>query len=339
VARARWHIPLWIAVLGGTAPAAKPVLEIAPGQVRPGDALVVDLHVAGACPVAWIGARPLSFHRHRRRCRALVGVPVEVPAGELEIRLGSLEAQRFFASGITASLNAGSAPASIAQQLPAAQNQDGGLAATGARPGGIIPHAPEWPPVPLEVPPAGVVEVLPATFPERELTVAPQFIEPPPSVQIRLEEDRRAFAAAFAQPFLPPRFRKNFAWPRESRITAQFGDKRTFNGIQQSQHYGIDLDGAVGAPIHAANDGVVVMVRDNYAAGRTVVIHHGLDLYTVYFHLSRFAVRRGQAVRKGQLIGRVGQTGRVTGPHLHWGVRTGELYVDPPSVLRLDLER
>jgi hypothetical protein len=308
---------VWLAVLSGTALAAEPVLEVAPGQVRPGDALVVDLHVGGACPVAWAGTRPLFFHRHRRRCRALVGVPVELAAGELPIRIGSLEAQRFIGPRAVAP-DAGSAP-------PAG--------------GGSPPGSSGWPAAPPELPPAGAVEVLPAVFPQRELTVAPQFIEPPPSVQLRMEADRRAFAAAFAQPFLPPRFRKSFVWPRNSRITAQFGDKRTFNGIQQSQHYGIDLDGEVGASIQAANDGVVVMVRDNYAAGRTVVIHHGLDLYTVYFHLSRFEVRHGQAVKRGQRVGRVGQTGRVTGPHLHWGVRVGELYVDPASVLRLDLER
>ena len=304
--RPRRFVHLWLAMLGGTALGAEPVLEVAPGQLRPGDALVVDLHVGGACPVAWIGDRPLFLHRHRRRCRGLAGVPVELAAGELPIRVGAVEAQRFIRP----------------RMLDGSSN---------APPG--------WPPVPLELPPAGAVEVLPPAFAQRELTVAPQFIEPPPSVQLRMEADRRAFAAAFAQPFLPPRFRKSFVWPRNSRITAQFGDKRTFNGIQQSQHYGIDLDGEVGASIQAANDGVVVMVRDNYAAGRTVVIHHGLNLYTVYFHLSRFDVRQGQSVKRGQLLGRVGQTGRVTGPHLHWGVKVGELYVDPTSVLRLDLER
>ncbi|HZA13482.1 MAG TPA: M23 family metallopeptidase [Myxococcaceae bacterium] len=313
--RPRRLVHICLAMLGGTALGAEPVLEVAPGQLRPGDALVVDLHVDGACPVAWIGARPLFFHPHRRRCRALAGVPVELATGELPIRVGSVEAQRLIGPRMLAPTDAGSP-------------HDGSPNAT-----------PEWPPVPLELPPAGAVEVLPAAFAQRELTVAPQFIEPPPSVQLRMAEDRRAFAAAFAQPFLPPRFRKSFIWPRDSRITATFGDKRTFNGVQQSQHYGIDLDGQVGAPIHAANDGVVVMVRDNYAAGRTVVIHHGLNLYTVYFHLSRFDVRQGQSVKRGQLLGRVGQTGRVTGPHLHWGVKVGELYVDPTSVLRLDLER
>jgi hypothetical protein len=332
------HIYLLAAVLGSSAP-AEPLLEVAPGQVRPGDALVVDLRVDGACPVAWLGKRPLFFHRYRQRCRALAGIPVELPAGDLPIRIGSVEAQRFIGATVLAHPDAESAPAGGGGSPPGSRVElDGGSPRPAPGPT-FIPYAPGWPPVPEEVPPAGVVEVLPANFPQRELTVAPQFVEPPPSVQLRLEQDRRAFAAAFAQPFVPPKFRKNFAWPRDSRITASFGDRRTFNGIQQSQHYGTDLDGEVGAPIRAANDGVVVMVRENYAAGRTVVIHHGLDLYSVYFHLSRFEVREGQKVKRGQLLGHVGKTGRVTGPHLHWGVRVGELYVDPASVLRLDLER
>jgi Peptidase family M23 len=312
-------------VVGGAAMAAEPVLEIAPGQVRPGDALLVDLRVKGPCPVAWLGDRPLLFERHRRRCRAIAGVPVEQPPGELPIRIGSVGARAFLSAS------------KVERRALAVSLVDAGSEMP--RQPVPVPYAPDWPPVPQEGPVAGAVEVLPATFPERVLTVAPQFIEPPPAVQRRLREDRRAFAAAFAQAFRPAMFPKNFALPRESRVTAAFGDRRTFNGSQQSQHYGVDLDGSVGAPIRAANDGVVVMVRDNYAAGKTVVIHHGLDLYTTYFHLSRFEVRKGQTVKKGQRIGRVGKTGRVTGPHLHWGVKVGDLYVDPASVLRLDLER
>ena len=315
--RLRWQTSVWLVVIAGVASAAEPFLEVAPGQVRPGDALVIDLRTKDPCPVAWLGDRPLFFQRQRGRCRAVVGVPVEQPLGELPIRIGSNAASAFFAT----------------PRVPAVPGSEQSADAR------TIPYAPLWPPVAREAPIAGAVEVLPAAFPERELTVAPQFIEPPPAVQRRLKEDRRAFAAAFAQKFLPATFQKNFAWPRESAVTARFGDKRTFNGTQQSQHYGIDLDGTVGAPIRAANDGVVVMVRDNYAAGKTVVIHHGLDLYTTYFHLSRFEVRRGQRVKRGQRIGCVGRTGRVTGPHLHWGVRIGDLYVDPASLLRLDLER
>ncbi len=122
-------------------------------------------------------------------------------------------------------------------------------------------------------------------------------------------------------------------------ITAPFGDRRTFNGNTQSQHYGIDLDGKTGAPIVAANDGTVVLIRDCYTSGNTVIVHHGAGLYSLYFHLSKFLVKEGAKVKRGQRLGLVGRTGRVTGPHLHWSMKVGDLYVDPASILRLPLAK
>jgi murein DD-endopeptidase MepM/ murein hydrolase activator NlpD len=206
----------------------------------------------------------------------------------------------------------------------------------------LWPTPVEQPPGELEVavglptgPLVGVLEVEPATFPSRELTVSRKFVEPPPKVRKRMAADRAAFAKAFAQPFTPPLFSSDFTWPRQARITAPFGDLRTFNGKKQSQHYGMDLDGRPGEPIYAANDGQVVMTRDNYAAGQTVIVHHGAQLYTTYFHLSKMVVGKGERVKQGQLLGEVGATGRVTGPHLHFGVKVGALYVDPASLYRL----
>jgi len=131
-------------------------------------------------------------------------------------------------------------------------------------------------------------------------------------------------------------FGENFAWPRQGRVTAPYGDLRTFNGKKQSQHFGTDVDGAVGTPIYAANAGTVVMRRDNYASGNTVLVYHGAGLYTAYFHLSAFEVKEGQRVERGQLLGKVGNTGRVTGPHLHWGVKVDDLWVDGETLLKLD---
>src|SRR5690606_28296371 len=111
-----------------------------------------------------------------------------------------------------------------------------------------------------------------------------------------------------------------------------------FNGSLASVHYGLDLRGAVGAPIHAANAGVVVMVRDCFTSGNTVIVDHGAGLYTLYFHLSRFDVTEGQRVERGQLLGAVGSTGRVTGPHLHWSVHVDGRYVDPQRLLELALD-
>jgi murein DD-endopeptidase MepM/ murein hydrolase activator NlpD len=187
--------------------------------------------------------------------------------------------------------------------------------------------------------PATLVEKLAVQAPnwrERVLRVASRFTQPPPEVRARLEEDRAAFSTAFAQPFGPLLFTRNFTWPRQARVTAPFGDRRTFNGQLQGQHYGTDLDGRTGAPVLAANDGTVVMARDNYAAGGTVLLHHGGGLYTSYFHLSRILVKHGDTLERGQRLGLVGSTGRVTGPHLHWGAKVDGRWVDPEVLLSLD---
>ncbi len=187
-------------------------------------------------------------------------------------------------------------------------------------------------PVALE----GTLDVVEPGFPERQLQVAGKYVKPPESVKAQIAEDKAAFAAAFAQPFGPLRFERNFAWPRQDRITAPFGDRRSFNGKLQSQHYGTDIDGETGDPIYAANDGEVVMTRECYASGNTVIISHGGGLYTTYFHMSHFDVKPGDKVKQGQKLGLVGKTGRVTGPHLHWGVKVDGFWVDGLALLKLD---
>ncbi|MCP3141129.1 M23 family metallopeptidase [Pyxidicoccus xibeiensis] len=205
--------------------------------------------------------------------------------------------------------------------------------APGAVPVQVLgPAAPGAAPVEL----TGTLDVMEPGYPERELKVSGKYVEPPPGVKARLAADRKAFAAAFSQPFTAPHFGQNFAWPRQDRITAPFGDRRTFNGKLSSQHFGVDIDGDPGTPVVAANDGTVVMARDNYSAGKTVVVHHGAGLYTTYFHLSRIGVKNGVRVKQGQRLGLVGSTGRVTGPHLHWGVKADGLWVDGEPLLRLD---
>ena len=179
------------------------------------------------------------------------------------------------------------------------------------------------------------VEVVDPAFPETQLAVEPKFIAPSPEQKRRMEEDQAAFREAFSRPFEPPLFVGPFGPPRDARVTGQFGERRVFNGKKQSQHYGTDLSGAVGDPVLATNDGVVVLVRDCFASGKSVAIAHGAGLFSVYFHLSDFDVRHREQVRRGQQIGKVGATGRVTGPHLHFGIKVIDLYVDPDSVYRL----
>jgi murein DD-endopeptidase MepM/ murein hydrolase activator NlpD len=182
---------------------------------------------------------------------------------------------------------------------------------------------------------SGGLEVLPADFRRRQLTVSKRFTNPSRKDRRRSASDKAAFAAALDRDAEPFTFTTDFAWPRLSDLTAPFGDVRLLNGRQQSQHLGIDLDGNTGDPITAANDGEVVMVRDCFASGKTVLLHHGARLFSAYFHLSRFDVKLGQQVGRGQQVGLLGKTGRVTGPHLHFGVKVDGRWVNPESLLRL----
>ena len=184
----------------------------------------------------------------------------------------------------------------------------------------------------------GSLEVVPPEFRSSELKVSKKFTSPSRKQRQWTKRDQAAFDDAFGQARSEPLFSDNFAWPRNDVVTAPFGDLRMFNGKKKSQHFGVDLNGSTGDEAYASNDGRVVMQRECFGSGNTVVIFHGLGLYTAYFHLSRFDVKAGQKVKKGQRIGLIGKTGRVTGPHLHWGSKVSGRWVDAQSVLRLDFQ-
>ncbi len=120
-----------------------------------------------------------------------------------------------------------------------------------------------------------------------------------------------------------------FLRPRTATVTSRFGSGRMFNGTLSSRHLGVDFRGAPGEPIYAANRGVVALVDDFFLAGNVVYIDHGAGIVTAYFHMSRPLVSAGDTVERGQKIGLVGATGRVTGPHLHWSARYGAQTVNP----------
>jgi len=126
-----------------------------------------------------------------------------------------------------------------------------------------------------------------------------------------------------------------FSYPMNSKITSQFGNRRIFNGTLKSYHSGTDFRAKVGTPIYATNRGKVVLVKNRYFAGNSVILDHGEGIYTCYYHMSRFKVKKGQMVDKGELLGLAGATGRVTGPHLHFSTRVAGVQVDPLQLLRL----
>ncbi len=176
-----------------------------------------------------------------------------------------------------------------------------------------------------------------ASYPLERLRVAPPFSAPPDSaLQARMRrEAERAAAVSDASHATPRLWTAPFRAPRASRITSSFGRGREFNGTVTSRHMGTDYAGAVGAPIRAANRGVVRLVDRFYLGGNVVYIDHGEGVVTAYLHLSRHRVAEGDTVARGDVIGLVGATGRVTGPHLHWIARYGRVTVDPQSLLRV----
>jgi len=123
--------------------------------------------------------------------------------------------------------------------------------------------------------------------------------------------------------------------PMNSKITSSFGKARIYNSTLNGYHSGTDFRAKIGTPIIASNDGKVVLARDRFYAGNSIIIDHGQGIYTCYYHLSEFKVKEGDMVSKAQVIGLSGDTGRITGPHLHFSVRVGGLQVDPLQLIAL----
>ncbi len=172
--------------------------------------------------------------------------------------------------------------------------------------------------------------------PVQKLTVDKKYVNPPASQQARIKEDREKVRQALAQS-LPERcWSVPFARPVPGGVSSLFGMKRVFNGQPRSVHRGLDLRGAQGTPIQACADGRVALVDNLYFSGNVVYINHGEGVFSAYLHMSEAGVRPGERVRKGQVIGLVGATGRVTGPHLHLSLIVQGQSVDPQPFLAAD---
>ena len=126
-----------------------------------------------------------------------------------------------------------------------------------------------------------------------------------------------------------------FILPMDSFITSDFGKARVYNDTLKGYHSGTDFRAKVGTPILSSNDGIVVLAKDRFYSGGTVIIDHGQGIYTCYYHMSEFSVKKNQVIKKGEVLGLSGQSGRVTGPHLHFSVRVGGVQVDPLQFVNL----
>ena len=171
----------------------------------------------------------------------------------------------------------------------------------------------------------------------RRLHVSKVFTaRPNAATEARVErENEKARAIGRHAHETPQLWTEPFIRPRTSRITSGFGSGRLFNGRLSSSHGGVDFAGKPGDPVRAANRGVVALVDTFFLAGNVVYVNHGGGVVTGYFHLTKALVAAGDTVERGQEIGLVGATGRVTGPHLHWSARYGEHTFDPMGLIDL----
>ncbi len=151
-----------------------------------------------------------------------------------------------------------------------------------------------------------------------------------PADVARIRTESRLVAAAQEKTAATSLSGSGFAWPAKGRNSGVYGSQRVLNGKPRRPHLGVDVAAPVGSPVTAMADGRVVFTHPGmFFNGQSIILDHGLGLSSIYIHLSAVAVEQGQKVLKGQLIGKIGKTGRVTGPHLHWGVRWNGVDLDP----------
>lgn len=177
------------------------------------------------------------------------------------------------------------------------------------------------------------VRIEPKKFPVQKLRLPERYVTPPPEEQERIERERRRLAAVYALRTPPAAPSRPHRPPVPGEPSSPYGARRILNGKPRAPHPGLDLRAASGTPVRASGPGRVALAGDLYFSGRTVILDHGAGLFTVYAHLSEVSVREGDEVAAGQLVGLSGATGRVTGPHLHWGAKVGELPFDPSALL------
>jgi murein DD-endopeptidase MepM/ murein hydrolase activator NlpD len=174
-----------------------------------------------------------------------------------------------------------------------------------------------------------VVQVIEKKYPTTELHVEEKFVALSKADLARSNRESQETDAIYRTVTKEMLWNQPFTVPIPGRTGTNFGHRRIFNGEPRAPHGGADLRATTGTPVHATNRGRVVLAKNLFFTGNTVILDHGLGIYSLYAHLSRIDVKREAMVTNGQVIGLAGATGRVTGPHLHWGIRAQGARVDP----------
>lgn len=172
-------------------------------------------------------------------------------------------------------------------------------------------------------------------FRVQHLTLPDRWVHYDNETTKRINEENRIITALFKKETEEKLWTEPFLMPLEGRITGEFGLRRYINGEPRSSHSGIDISAVTGTPIISANKGKAALVMDMFFSGLSLFIDHGQGLYTMYFHLSEILVKESDEIERGQTIALVGATGRVTGAHLHFGVRLNYNKVSPWDIVNL----
>ena len=179
------------------------------------------------------------------------------------------------------------------------------------------------------------VTVRSGRFPTERLKVEKQFVQPDPEQQKRAEEDQKKLRAIYDTVTPEQLWDGKFRLPLKRVTTGgNFGRRRVLNGEARSPHSGVDFAAAAGTPVFASQSGKIALAEELFYSGNTVVIDHGYGIYTLYAHLSKIGVHPGERVKAGAQIGKVGATGRVTGPHLHWGLTIEQARVNAMQIVQ-----
>jgi len=174
-------------------------------------------------------------------------------------------------------------------------------------------------------------------FPVKNITLRSDKVILSPEDERRANEEEKILKSIWNNVTPTTLWEGRFIKPVNSTITSEFGIKRIINKKKESRHRGTDYKGQVGTPINSINNGRVALTANHFFGGNTIVIDHGMGLYSVYLHLSDSYVKNGDLVNKGEIIGLVGNTGRASGPHLHLSVKVQGESINPESLFKLDL--
>ena len=180
------------------------------------------------------------------------------------------------------------------------------------------------------------VQILDKKFESETLNVPQKTIDLSKKDLDRYFKEKKIISKAYATPNPSPLFQGPFIAPLKSTLTSSYGRKRIYNNQKENQHGGVDFRAAIDTPVPASNSGKIVLAMDLFFSGKTVLIDHGMGIFTMYAHLNKIFAQVGEYVPQNAIIGSSGMTGRVSGPHLHWGVRINEINVDGMEFVHIE---